>query len=58
MLADRSTSDCHPEDRTMLDTLIVGAGLCGLSIAGRLQSAGRDFLLIDARPRAGGRFRR
>ncbi|MFH1815040.1 MAG: FAD-dependent oxidoreductase [Pseudomonadota bacterium] len=40
----------------MLDTLIVGAGLCGLSIAGRLQSAGRDFLLIDARPRAGGRI--
>jgi monoamine oxidase len=56
MLAERNASDCHPEDRTMLDTLIVGAGLCGLSIANRLQSAGRDYLLVDARPRAGGRI--
>ena len=40
----------------MLDTLIVGAGLSGLSIASRLQAAGRDFLLVDARVRAGGRI--
>ena len=40
----------------MLDTLIVGAGLSGLSVASRLQAAGRDFLLVDARVRAGGRI--
>ncbi|PLK47800.1 FAD-dependent oxidoreductase [Uliginosibacterium sp. TH139] len=40
----------------MLDTLVVGAGLCGLSLAGKLQSAGHDYLLIDARQRLGGRI--
>jgi monoamine oxidase len=40
----------------MLETLIVGAGLCGLSIASRLQSAGRDFIVVEARRRPGGRI--
>ncbi|GAA5172078.1 flavin monoamine oxidase family protein [Viridibacterium curvum] len=40
----------------MLDTLIVGAGLCGLSLASKLQFAGRDYLLVEARPRPGGRI--
>jgi monoamine oxidase len=40
----------------MLDTLIVGAGLCGLSLASKLQFAGRDYLLVEARPRLGGRI--
>ena len=40
----------------MLDTLIVGAGLSGLSLASKLQFAGRDYLLVDARARLGGRI--
>lgn len=40
----------------MLDTLVIGAGLCGLDIACRLSAAGRDLLLVDARDRAGGRI--
>lgn len=40
----------------MLDTLVIGAGLCGLDIACRLTAAGRDVLLLEARDRAGGRI--
>ncbi|GAB4063138.1 flavin monoamine oxidase family protein [Uliginosibacterium sediminicola] len=40
----------------MLDTLVVGAGLCGLSLASKLQFAGRDYLLVEARTRLGGRI--
>lgn len=39
----------------MLDTLIVGGGVCGLSLASKLQFAGHDWLLVEARPRLGGR---
>lgn len=38
------------------DVLIVGAGLAGLSLADQLQKAGRDYQLIDARDRIGGRI--
>lgn len=39
------------------DLLIVGGGLSGLSLAMRLQAAGVDYLLIDARDRLGGRIK-
>ena len=38
------------------DTLIVGGGLSGLSLATKLHAAGRSFQLIEARPRFGGRI--
>ncbi len=39
------------------DILIIGGGLAGLSIAERLHQADRDFLLLEARSRFGGRIR-
>lgn len=39
------------------NTLIIGGGLTGLSLAYRLQQAGRDYLLIEARQRLGGRIK-
>lgn len=39
----------------MLDTAIVGSGLCGLSLAAGLKGRGRTFALFDARERLGGR---
>ncbi|MGJ8544612.1 MAG: flavin monoamine oxidase family protein [Sulfitobacter sp.] len=38
------------------DTLIIGGGLAGLSLARRLSALGRDFQLTEARPRLGGRI--
>jgi monoamine oxidase len=38
-------------------TLIIGGGLTGLSLAYRLQKAGHDYLLIEARQRLGGRIK-
>ena len=37
-------------------TLIIGAGLCGLTLAYRLQKAGLQPLLLEARSRIGGRI--
>ncbi|WP_034991444.1 flavin monoamine oxidase family protein [Beijerinckia mobilis] len=39
----------------MLETVIVGGGLCGLSLAVALQAQGRSFALYEARDRLGGR---
>lgn len=38
-------------------TLIIGGGLTGLSLAYRLQQAGEDYQLIEARARLGGRIK-
>ncbi len=38
------------------DTLIIGGGLCGLSVARQLADQGRDFQLVEARERLGGRI--
>jgi monoamine oxidase len=39
----------------MLETAIVGGGLCGLALAAGLQAQGRPFVLFEARARLGGR---
>lgn len=40
----------------MTETIIVGAGLCGLALAEMLEMRGADYLLIEARERVGGRI--
>lgn len=40
----------------MLETAIIGGGLCGLSLGKSLYRQGRDFALFDARARLGGRI--
>lgn len=40
----------------MLDTVIVGGGLCGLALAADLERQGRSYLLFEARSRLGGRI--
>lgn len=39
------------------DTVVVGAGVTGLTCAWRLAEAGRDVLVLEARDRVGGRLR-
>ena len=40
------------------EILIIGAGLCGLALADHLRRVGREYLLIEARDRLGGRIER
>lgn len=40
----------------MLDTVIIGGGLCGISLADSLHRAGQGFALFEARERLGGRI--
>ncbi len=40
----------------MLDTAIVGGGLCGVVLARRLRRQGREVALFEARQRLGGRI--
>src|SRR5262245_4713971 len=42
---------------TMLDVLVIGAGIAGLAAAQRLRRAGRSVLVLEARDRVGGRVR-
>ena len=39
----------------MLDLIVVGAGLSGLALAHRAETSGRNTLVMEARPRIGGR---
>src|SRR3712207_178290 len=41
-----------------IDTIIIGAGLTGLWLTHRLQAAGQNVVLLEARESLGGRFRR
>jgi monoamine oxidase len=38
-----------------VDVIIVGAGICGLSIAAQLAATGKRIMILEARTRAGGR---
>lgn len=40
-----------------MKTLIIGGGLSGLALAGALETAGQDYMLIEARNRFGGRIK-
>ncbi|MBL7933289.1 MAG: FAD-dependent oxidoreductase [Bacteroidia bacterium] len=40
----------------MYDIIVIGAGICGLSIARGLQKEGKKVLILEARDRAGGRI--
>ncbi len=40
----------------MLDTAIIGGGLCGLALARQFKKQDRSFTLFEARPRLGGRI--
>jgi monoamine oxidase len=40
----------------MLDTAIIGGGLCGVALARYLHGQGREFALFEARSRLGGRI--
>lgn len=40
----------------MLDTIVVGGGLAGLAVARALVDAGEDLVVLEARPRLGGRL--
>jgi monoamine oxidase len=42
-------------EKLMLETAIVGGGLCGLALAAGLEAQGRPFALFEARGRLGGR---
>lgn len=42
--------------QVMLDTVIVGGGLCGLTLAGSLHRQGRAVAVYEARDRLGGRI--
>lgn len=51
---DATDQSVTPASRDRHDTVVVGAGISGLTVAWHLQRAGVDVTLLDARPQAGG----
>jgi monoamine oxidase len=45
-----------PSDRKRVDVVVIGAGAAGLAAARDLSQAGRRVIVIEARPRVGGRI--
>ncbi len=45
-----------PEVDTIIDTIVIGAGLIGIYAASLLAQTRRSFLVLEARDRMGGRI--
>ncbi len=50
-----ATGSCGRLPARPIDVLVLGAGFAGLAAAGKLVSAGRETLVLEARSRVGGR---
>ena len=50
-----ATGSCGRLPARPIDVLVLGAGFAGLAAAGKLVSAGRETLVLEARDRVGGR---
>ena len=56
MLREESDRPVPPRAQPDADVIVIGAGVAGLEAAQRLERAGVDVLVVEARPRVGGRI--